>query len=502
MEDDVASLKQAQTLVGGRFATSPTARSHVASTGLARGWILPLRAARRLPPWLCYLLTAGVVLLCFAARWSMRDAQPYLVFLPGIALAAAVFDRGAGFLAAFLSAALELLLSAETRPGGSLFSAEAVGWTLAFAGIGVFLSALIEGFRNSAELATDAHLRLTQRAALLQSIIEAISEPLCVRSLDHRFIYMNSAFARLLSAPRDAAIGRFAAEFFPPETAALFDARDREVIESQHPMFAEERLQGPGDAGAKWFLTTRYPWRDDAAARKGVVAIWRDDDVRKRAQEAAEISSAQKELLLRDINHRIKNHLHSLIGMLTMDKRRLANEAAKDALQTAIKRLTVLARLYDKLQVRGAAGAAIDLSAYLESICKDLESTIIGTRPIVLRVASEALEMESECALALGLLLNEALTNVIKHAYGDQKGGAVAVRFFRRDDRCVLEIADDGRGLDTDGAPAGLGSSLMRALAQQLRGEISWLDADPGTIVRVEFPAPSPRPAPGPLTAI
>jgi two-component sensor histidine kinase len=165
---------------------------------------------------------------------------------------------------------------------------------------------------------------------------------------------------------------------------------------------------------------------------------------------------------------------------------------------------------------RGDDTAVVDTRRFIEGLCADIRAAQMGEglRPVALVVEAEAHTLDTERAVQLGLVLNEAVTNALKFAFPEDRAGTVRVGFAREGDEFMLAVADDGIGLPAEGelqgappAPpprgSGLGTRLLRALAAQLRGTFSRQPGEcgRGTVASLRFPAAPPGrpPFPSPL---
>ena len=202
--------------------------------------------------------------------------------------------------------------------------------------------------------------------------------------------------------------------------------------------------------------------------------------------EALEASDSQKELLLHDINHRIKNQLQVVAGYIVLGQRGVEDEQASEVLGTAANRLKVLARVYDRLQLRRET-TTVGARGFIEEMVNDLQPTLIGLRPIVLRAEAEPAEMSSGRAVTIGLMINELVTNAVRFAFAEDEPGHIFVYFRRCDSGFCLEVIDDGRGFRSEARSGSVGQRMLRALVSQLNGTIDW-SGPPGTRVSVSFP--------------
>ncbi|HEY0011611.1 MAG TPA: sensor histidine kinase, partial [Allosphingosinicella sp.] len=201
---------------------------------------------------------------------------------------------------------------------------------------------------------------------------------------------------------------------------------------------------------------------------------------------ALEASDAQKELLLHDINHRFKNQLQVVAGYMTLGQRDVADERAAEVLGTAANRLRVLARVYDRLQLKRET-TSVGARGFIEEMVNDLQPGLVGLRPIVLRAEAEDAELSSGRAVTIGLMINELVTNAVRFAFAEDEPGNILVFFRRAGAGFSLEVIDDGRGFRSEARSGSVGQRMLRALVAQLDGTIQWA-GPPGTRVSVSFP--------------
>lgn len=191
-----------------------------------------------------------------------------------------------------------------------------------------------------------------------------------------------------------------------------------------------------------------------------------------------------KALLLEELAHRTKNDLAIIRSALTLQARSSRNPAVQEALQAAVARVAVVAAAQDRLNA-DAEGGRVDLRDYIDALCKGLGDLLRDVRPIAVRVKTEPLTVNSSTAVTIGLIVNELVTNALKHAFPDDSGGAVDVELTRpAEDSLQIEVRDDGIGCPAEGQ-GGLGSRLVRLLAQQRGGAVHRESADPGCRVIV-----------------
>jgi two-component sensor histidine kinase len=205
-------------------------------------------------------------------------------------------------------------------------------------------------------------------------------------------------------------------------------------------------------------------------------------------------SLAQKDAMMREIHHRVKNNLQVITSLLNMQQRALTDPAARLAMSDTRQRITALSLIYRALY-QSPDMRRVDVRQFLEELITQL-STSEGGRPSPIRTKLQAddLEIDPDKLAPLALFAVEAITNARKHAFGPD-GGLIDVLFRVGEDEIRLEIVDDGQGEAESLSTSGVGRTLMSAFARQLRGRAE-LEAAPnhGVTARLIFPKPDPPP--------
>ena len=205
---------------------------------------------------------------------------------------------------------------------------------------------------------------------------------------------------------------------------------------------------------------------------------------------------AQKDALMREIHHRVKNNLQVITSLLNMQQRALTDPAARAAMSDTRQRITALALIYRALY-QSPDLRRVDVRQFLEELVAHLTAGE-GGRPSNVRTQLDAddLEIDPDKLAPLALFAVEAISNARKHAYDEAEGGLIRVRFTVQKDEVTLEISDEGRGEAEETAQSGVGRTLMSAFARQLRGRAE-IGPGPtgGMVARLMFPAPEALPA-------
>lgn len=229
----------------------------------------------------------------------------------------------------------------------------------------------------------------------------------------------------------------------------------------------------------------------NAPAEIRVLARTLDDlaDTITTRDAALNASIEEKDALMREIHHRVKNNLQIISSLLSMQQRALTDVQAKAAVGDTRQRISALALIYRTLY-QSADLRYADARIFLTELVGQLVASESGRGPVVTSsVEADSLVVDPDKLAPLALWLVEAVTNAQKHAFAG-RGGALRVRFRVEGETSVLEVEDDGPGV-SETFRAGVGRTLMGAFAKQLRGEVEMVPApDGGTIARMTFATP------------
>lgn len=200
-------------------------------------------------------------------------------------------------------------------------------------------------------------------------------------------------------------------------------------------------------------------------------------------------SLAEKDALMREIHHRVKNNLQIISSLLSMQQRALTDAPAKAALGDTRQRISALALIYRTLYQSEDIRHA-DAKVFLTELVGQLIASEAGRGPLVTSsVEADSLFVDPDKLAPLALWLVEAVTNAQKHAFAG-RGGELKVRFKVDGETSLLEVEDDGPGA-AGVAEAGVGRTLMGAFAKQLRGEAELVEAPSGgAVARMRFVTP------------
>ena len=330
-----------------------------------------------------------------------------------------------------------------------------------------------------------------QQALRLRQLLDGTPVTIAVHQAG-RFTYVNEAGARLLGfkGPEEM-LGQDIRTVIHPESLELAGQRIRQAETTSGPIgSAEERLQRQdGSTVDVEIHTTGFLEGGNPTIQVVAVDITR----RKEAERQLHALLKEKELLLREVQHRVKNNLQVMASLLNLQAGHAQHSETKNALQEAQDRLRTLSLIHQRLDPTPQP-VPVNLSEFLEQLAQRLTRSyalVPGQVELDLRMASLTLSVET--ATRMGMLLNELLSNCFKHAFPLGRRGRVEVRLWREPSREVhLVVADDGPGLPQGfkvEAATTLGFQILLSLTEQLKGTLS-KEPGSGCSLHLRFPSP------------
>lgn len=240
---------------------------------------------------------------------------------------------------------------------------------------------------------------------------------------------------------------------------------------------------------------TAAPILDDAGSTRGVVLVFRDETenytrqkLLKESEERHKRLLEEKETLIREIHHRVKNNFNIISGLLRLQAETAGNEYAEAALTKARSRIDSMKKLYEHL-FRSDLYTSINIGTYLNDLIQEIAGTYGGGSITIFSGMSD-ITKNVRTAVPLGIIINELVVNAIKYAFPDSSKGTVEIILEAAEhDRSVLTVRDDGKGLppgfDLERAE-GFGLNLVTGLVKQIDGTIS-LKREAGTEFTIKF---------------
>ncbi|MDP3899244.1 MAG: sensor histidine kinase [Mesorhizobium sp.] len=196
-------------------------------------------------------------------------------------------------------------------------------------------------------------------------------------------------------------------------------------------------------------------------------------------------------MLLHEVDHRVKNNLQMISSLIVMQSRSIPDENIKRSLRSMLERIEALSTVHRRLYQSDDV-SEFSVSDFIRDLVTDLLAAS-GRAHLSSHFDLEPVVIAADKATPVALMMNELVTNALKHAFGDSTNGAaegrISVRMRNGGDDFTIEVADNGRGMPARRTgDETFGTRLVASLARQLRAEIEWQDGAPGTRVVITLP--------------
>jgi chemotaxis protein methyltransferase CheR len=327
------------------------------------------------------------------------------------------------------------------------------------------------------------------RKVIPLDVVETIREGLLVLDPDLTVRFANRSFCQAFAVAREDTVGRKLhqlgnGQWDIPKLRMALSA----IISGQDTVEAFEVDQFFPSIGRRTMqLNARKVYRPGHKRQQILLAV---DDVTERARLEREHTAAHARIsmLMQELTHRVKNSLQSIAAMVMIESRAHKSGEGKAALERVSHRIDALGQLYAKLS-KSSTVEAVDAATYLDDLCRDLLTSMQGNTSIVLKTDIDSEFLPTDQAIAIGLIVNELVTNALKYAFPSEAKGTIIVTLKRAHGELRLTVTDDGKGIDIRRADSGLGGRLVEGFAQQLGGQVERESGSQGTTVRLILPS-------------
>ncbi|HVV84905.1 MAG TPA: histidine kinase dimerization/phosphoacceptor domain -containing protein [Kofleriaceae bacterium] len=310
---------------------------------------------------------------------------------------------------------------------------------------------------------------------------------------DARCDYFNQGWLRFTGRPLEDEVGSGWAAGIHPEDFQRCMHTYMDSFVARRPFAMEYRLRRH-DGAYRWILDQGAPRFDPDGSFVGFIGSCVDIEEQRQAREDLRrvndelvVRVREREILLREVHHRVKNDLQVIASLLGIQARRLADEDAVAALLECQSRVETVALVHEQIyQTRDLS--RIPFAPYVRRLAAGVFRALGGAGPIELAIDVDDVVLSVEEAIPCGMILHELLGNCLKHAFPRARGGHVSVGVHALPGgRLELEVADDGVGLPPGFDPAettSVGWRLILAFVEQLDGRLE-LESRGGATVRV-----------------
>ncbi|MBD2596781.1 PAS domain-containing protein [Nostoc spongiaeforme FACHB-130] len=334
--------------------------------------------------------------------------------------------------------------------------------------------------------------RAQQMLELQAVITRNMAEGIClVRASDGIIVYANPKFEKMFGYDTDELTGLHISIINYAKDQAEAEAVNQAISTTvlQHGEASYEVHNVKKDGTPFWCSATTSMFEHPEYGQV-FVAVHQDITEQKQVQEQLKASLKEKEVLLKEIHHRVKNNLGIVSSLLQMQCRRTQDTEATAILRDSQNRIASIALVHEKLY-RSADLANIDFAQYIPDLTTHLfDSYNVTPNCIKLKIQVNNASLDIETAIPCGLIINELVSNALKYAFPHQSTGEIIVSLEQQDNsNLILIIQDNGVGLPQDFNPQHtktLGIILVQGLVKQLRGTMEF-NSQQGTEFKITF---------------
>lgn len=326
--------------------------------------------------------------------------------------------------------------------------------------------------------------------AKFRGLLEAAPDAMVIVDATGRIALVNEQLVKLFGYGQGDLLGRPIEVLVPDRLRGVHTAHRKEYVAEPRtrPMGAGLELYGRRKDGSEFPVEISLaPMNTEAGLL--VTAAIRDITDRRRVETKLRASLEEKEVLLKEIHHRVKNNLQIVSSMLNLQLDQLTDSTALERFKESQSRVRSIALFHEKLY-QSKDLARVDVGAYLQSLATALLATY-GVNPdaITLSITAEDVPLSVDEAISCGLIVNELVSNSLKHAFAARRGGHIRIELRATESQVKLLVADDGVGIPEGlnfREPSTLGLKLVCIFTEQLSGTIE-LDRSAGTCFAIRF---------------
>lgn len=309
-----------------------------------------------------------------------------------------------------------------------------------------------------------------------------------IASAEGEVEWINDGFIRMIGMPKEKVLGRKVSEInvyneILKEIAAAVDERHSRIFESNVTTHYLKNI---------WISTTLTPIYNEFGKLKKLVFVDTDITSGKLLQKQIEESLKEKEVLLKEIHHRVKNNLQIIISLLNLQSGYIKDETTLKAVQDGQNRVRSMALVHEKFY-QAEELSEIDFGEYVEKLTQYIyQSYGDKTDRVKMIIESDHVGLDMDTAMPSGLLVNEIVSNAYKYAFPGDARGEIRISIRKQDGKIIYRIADNGVGLPPEinlEQSESLGMQLIQALTAQLDGELS-VSREKGTEFKISFAYP------------
>ncbi len=345
------------------------------------------------------------------------------------------------------------------------------------------------GISQNVTARRQAEEELQLRERRFKSLVQDGSDMIAILDSDANYTYVSPTSESILGIPTDDFIGTNAFDYIHEDDRDNIAALFENLSKNQRINIPPYRFVDSKD-NWRWIETTLTDMTDDPAV-EGLVANSRDVTRQIQQQQKNLDSLKEKETLLAEIHHRVKNNLAVVSGMMQLQASEEQNSAIRDRLSDGIVRIKTMANIHEQLY-QSNSFSRLEFAENIRSLVTNILKTFQLQTEITMDFDCEPVELNINQAIPCSLIVNEVITNAFKHAFPKRDQGQILIELSENvtQNSIQLSITDNGIGLPPDitaGESSSLGLSLIDVLSQQLEADYQYEASENGTAFRIAF---------------
>lgn len=334
---------------------------------------------------------------------------------------------------------------------------------------------------------TEESLRISEERQ--RQIIDLVPNLIFVKDANGRFLMVNAAFAEFYGKTVDDIQGTNESDLtLSAAELSRYRTEDQEVLRSGVPRFVPESSAIAADGSTRTLHSIKIPFTFSRTTSACVLCVTTDVTAIKNVEKDLKQSLREKDVLLKEVHHRVKNNLQVINSLLSLQSQEFPDPILREALVESQNRIRSMAMVHEQLYSAGDL-AGIDFGEYISRLAGQLMRLV--TRPgISYEVESDRVSIGIDVAVPCGLIVNELISNALKHAFQGRAKGAIFISLHPEGkDFATLVVRDDGVGIPAALDPetvASMGLTLVTSLTKQIHGTLV-LDRTAGTSFTIRF---------------
>jgi PAS domain S-box-containing protein len=331
----------------------------------------------------------------------------------------------------------------------------------------------------------EEEIRQNQRR--YENLLATMGEGFCYQDEHEVFRFANQAAEQIFGVQPATLVGRSVLDFLDEEGKAKLESEKARRQQGQSSTYLTPIIRA--DGRRRCLRVSAAPVGESEEPFVGSSIVFSDVTEQLKAEEALTRLAKHREVLLRELQHRVKNSLNIVSSLLDLARRELSDPKSASVLTDASTRIDSMSLIYEQLNFAEDL-ETIAFDQYLVNLAQTIYVTFnVDKDRIRLATQVQSVRLDAKRAITLGLILNELLTNALKYAFPSPNSGTINVDLHCSDGKIVLSVSDDGVGLPTSTLPetaTTMGMMLIRLLVQQIEGVLA-VGTDKGTSLSVSF---------------